>query len=141
MFKAIENGKIVGINETGKFPLMNYDSLEEDTEHKLSDYVHCKDGQFVLAIADKAIEQYKKQVRAARNGYLEQTDKFMIADYPITDNERELYKQYRTYLRTYPESRDWYKANPKTFEEWYTLYLETDKLQTELTAEVQDEQS
>ena len=59
MFKAIENGKIVGINETGEFPLMNYDSLEEDTEHQLSDYVQC-DGQFVLTISDEAIEQLKE---------------------------------------------------------------------------------
>ena len=117
MFKAIENGKIVGINETGEFPLMNYDSLEEDTEHQLSDYVHC-DGQFVLTSSAEAIEQNKTEVRAVRNQYLEQTDKYMIADYPITDEERELYKQYRTYLRTYPECQDWYKANPKTYDEW-----------------------
>ena len=90
-------------------------------------------------------EEKQAHVRAVRNQYLEQTDKYMITDYPITDEERELYKQYRTYLRTYPECRDWYKANPKTYEEWYALYLEADKLQTELTVahqptEVQDEQ-
>ena len=132
MFKAIENGKIVGINETGEFPLMNYESLEEDTEHQVSDYVHC-DGQFVLTSSDEAIEQKKVEVRAVRNSYLEQTDKFMITDYPVSDEERELYRQYREYLRTYPECRDWYKANPKTYDEWYALYLEADKLQTELT--------
>ena len=117
MFKAIENGKIVGINETGEFPLMNYDSLEEDTEHQLSDYVHCN-GQFVLTISDEAIEQRKEQVRAVRNQYLEQTDKYMITDYPITDDERELYKQYRTYLRDYPNGKKWWKKNPMVFDEW-----------------------
>lgn len=65
-------------------------------------------------------EEKKAQVRAVRNQYLEQTDKYMIVDYPITDEERELYKQYREYLRTYPECQDWYKANPKTLEEWST---------------------
>ena len=78
-------------------------------------------------------DELKAQVRSVRNKYLEQTDKFMLVDYPVTDEERELYKQYRVYLRTYPECRDWYKANPKTYEEWYALYLEADKLQTELT--------
>ena len=82
---------------------------------------------------EKPTEQKEAEVRAVRNQYLEQTDKFLLADYPIADEERELYKQYRTYLRTYPECRDWYKANPKTYEEWYALYLEADKLQTELT--------
>ena len=63
-------------------------------------------------------DELKAQVRAVRNMYLEQTDKVMLVDYPITDDERELYKQYREYLRTYPECQDWYKANPKTYEEW-----------------------
>ena len=66
-------------------------------------------------------DELKAQVRAVRNQYLEQTDKFMLVDYPITDDERELYKQYREYLRTYPECRDWYKANPKTYKEWKSL--------------------
>ena len=120
MFKALKDDKIIAINETGDFPCLVHDSVEEDTEHQLSDYIHC-DGQFVLTVSDEAIEQRKEQVRAIRNQYLEHTDKFMIADYPITDDERELYRQYRTYLRTYPECRDWYKANPKTYDEWKSL--------------------
>ena len=132
MFKALKDNKIIAINDSGEFPCLVYDKVEEDAEHQLSDYVHC-DGQFVLTVSDEAIEQRKEQVRAVRNQYLEQTDKFLLVDYPITDDERELYRQYRTYLRTYPECRDWYKANPKTYEEWYALYLEADKLQTELT--------
>ena len=120
MFKAIENGKIVGINETGKFPLMNYDSLEEDIEHHLSDYVHC-DGQFVPTTSDPAIEQYKEQVRAVRNRYLGQTDKFLLADYPITSTQKAKYKQYRVYLRDYPDSsEDWFKTDPMTFDKWST---------------------
>ena len=120
MFKAIKDNKIIAINETGEFPCLVHDRVEEDTEHQLSDYIHCY-GQFVLTVSDEAIEQRKKQVRAVRNMYLEQTDKVMLVDYPITDDERELYKQYRVYLRTYPEFQDWYKANPKTFDEWKSL--------------------
>ena len=117
MFKAIKDNKIIAINDSGDFPCLVHDSVEEDAEHSVSDYlqVNC---EYVLTSSAEAIEQRKEEVRAVRNQYLEQTDKYMIADYPITDEERELYKQYRTYLRTYPECRDWYKANPKTFEEW-----------------------
>ena len=132
MYKAIKDNKIIAINDSDEFPCLVYDSVEEDAEHQGSDYVHCND-QFVLTTSNPAIEQYKEQVRAVRNRYLEQTDKFLLVDYPITDEERELYKQYREYLRTYPECRDWYKANPKTYEEWHASYLEADKLQTELT--------
>ena len=120
MFKALKDDKIIAINETGKFPCLVYDSIEEDTEHLLSDYIHC-DGQFVLTVSDEAIEQLKEQVRSVRNQYLEQTDKFMIADYPITDEERALYKQYRTYLRDYTLTENWWEHSPKTLEEWKSL--------------------
>ena len=67
---------------------------------------------------EKPIEQREAEVRAVRNQYLKQTDKFMITDYPITDDERELYKQYRTYLRDYTLSENWWESNPLKFEEW-----------------------
>ena len=63
-------------------------------------------------------EEKKARVRQVRNQYLEQTDKYMIVDYPITDDERELYKQYRTYLRDYTLSENWWESNPLKFEEW-----------------------
>ena len=120
MFKALKDDKIIAINESGEFPCLVYNSIEEDTEHQLSDYVHC-DGQFVLTVSDGAIEQCKEQVRAVRNQYLERTDKYMITDYPITDEERELYKKYREYLRDYTLSENWWKHSPMTFEEWKSL--------------------
>ena len=63
-------------------------------------------------------EEKKARVRQVRNQYLEQTDKYMITDYPITDDERELYKQYRTYLRDYTLPENWWESNPLKFEEW-----------------------
>ena len=120
MFKALKDNKIIAINDSGKFPCLVHDRVEEDTEHTVADYIQVN-GEYVLKTSDEAIEQKKTDVRTVRNQYLEQTDKYMIADYPISDEERELYKQYREYLRTYPECRDWYKANPKTYEEWKAL--------------------
>ena len=117
MFKAIKDNKIIAINDSGEFPCLVHDRVEEDTEHQLSDYIHC-DGQFVLTSSDEAIEQKKTDVRAVRNQYLEQTDKYMITDYPISDEELELYKQYRTYLRDYTLSENWQESNPLKFEEW-----------------------
>ena len=117
MFKAIKDDKIIAINDSGEFPCLVHDSVEEDTEHQLSDYIHC-DGQFVLTVSDEAIEQKKDDVRAVRNQYLEQTDKYMITDYPISDNERELYRQYREYLRDYTLPENWWESEPQKFEEW-----------------------
>ena len=120
MFKALKDDKIIAINDSGDFPCLVYDKVEEDSDHQLSDYIHC-DGQFVLTVSDEAIEQKKAKVRAVRNQYLEQTDKYMITDYPITDDERELYKQYREYLRDYTLSENWWEYSPMTFGEWKSL--------------------
>ena len=118
MFKALKDDKIIAINDSGKFPCLVYDSVEEDAEHQVSDYVHCND-QFVLTTSNPAIEQYKEQVRAVRNRYLEQTDKFMITDYPITSTQKTKYKQYRAYLRDYPDSSEnWFEHDPMSFDEW-----------------------
>ena len=121
MFKAIKDNKIIAISDTDSaFPCLVCDSIANEPDHTTADYVQVN-GEYVLTSSYEAIEQNKAEVRAVRNQYLEQTDKYMITDYPITDDERELYKQYREYLRTYPECRDWYKANPKTYDEWKSL--------------------
>ena len=69
-------------------------------------------------------EEKKARVRQVRNQYLQQTDKFMIVDYPIADDERELYKQYRTYLRDYTLSENWWEHLPKDFSTWKEMLAE-----------------
>ena len=70
---------------------------------------------------EKPTEQKETEVRAVRNQYLEQTDKFLLSDYPITSTQKTKYKQYRAYLRDYPDSsEDWFKNEPMSFAEWST---------------------
>ena len=119
MFKVIKDNKIIGVSEQEPVLLDNYE-VQEDNEHSVSDYMQIN-GEFVLTSSDEAIEQRKEQVRTVRNQYLKQTDEFMIVDYPITDEERELYKQYRAYLRDYPDSsEDWFEHDPMSFADWST---------------------
>ena len=121
MFKAIKDDKIIAINDSGEFPCMIYDSVEEDTEHQLSDYVHC-DGQFVLTSSDEAIEQKKAEVRSVRNQYLKQyvddraKSPFMWNE--VSEEEKTLIGEYRKYLMDYPETEGWWEHSPMTFEEW-----------------------
>ena len=71
---------------------------------------------------EPTVDELKANVRAVRNRYLEQTDKYLsVSDFPITDEERESYKQYRTYLRDYTLEDEWWLANPLTFDEWMIL--------------------
>ena len=101
----------------------------EMTNEKYADFaVYCNNngkiiedkGDYLEAVnpPERTIEQKQADVRAVRNQYLEQTDKYMISDYPITDDERELYKQYRTYLRDYTLTDNWWESEPQKFEEW-----------------------
>ena len=123
MFKALKDNKIIAINETGDFPCLIYDNVEEDTEHSIADYLQVN-GEYVLTSSAEAIEQKKADVRSVRNQYLEQTDKVMLVDYPITDDERELYKQYRVYLRDYTLSENWWEHSPKDFSTWKEMLTE-----------------
>lgn len=67
---------------------------------------------------EPTVEEMMTQVRAVRNGYLQDTDRYMLEDYPVTSEEKELCKQYRKYLRDYTEEENWWLQNPLTFEDW-----------------------
>ena len=84
-------------------------------------------GDYLEAVnpPEPSIEDKQAQVRQVRNQYLKQTDEFMITDYPITDEERELYRQYRKYLRDYTLSENWWESNPLKFEEWNNSTIST----------------
>lgn len=67
---------------------------------------------------EPTVEEMMLKVRAVRNDYLQDTDRYMLEDYPITPEEKELCKQYRQYLRDYTEQEEWWLQNPLTFEDW-----------------------
>lgn len=121
MFKAIKDNKIIAINESGEFPLLNNDSVEEDTERSVSDYMQVN-GEYVLTSSAEAIEQKKDNVRAVRNQYLKQyvddraKSPFMWDE--VTEEEKALIGEYRKYLMDYPETEGWYEHSPMNFEEW-----------------------
>ena len=118
MYKAIKDNKIIAVSDTDNvFKFMVKDSVETDAEHTCADYVMVG-SEYVLNDDEKAIEVKKEQVRAVRNQYLEDTDLYMIIDFPITEEERNQYKEYRQYLRDYTSQPEWYLANPMDFEEW-----------------------
>lgn len=125
MFKAIKDNKIIAINETGDFPCLVHDSVEEDTEHTVSDYLQVN-GEYVLTSSAEAIEQKQVEVRVVRNQYLKQyvddraKSPFMWDEVP--EEEKALIGEYRKYLMDYPETEGWYEHNPLTFEEWETQH-------------------
>ena len=114
MYKALKNNKIIAVNDSGKFPCLIYDEVVEDSEHHVEDYQQYN-GEYVL---DLPIEEKQARVREVRNQYLADTDLYMIADFPITEEQRNQYKAYRQYLRDYTTSENWWEENPLGFEDW-----------------------
>ena len=88
--------------------------------------VRTEEGQFVFkSELDEAHEEQvrterkKQEVRAVRNQYLLDTDKYVtIPDFPISESTKSQYIEYRQYLRDYPTTENWYESNPKTFDEY-----------------------
>ena len=66
----------------------------------------------------KPIEVLEEEKRVERDTMLEQTDKKMLPDYPITAEEKALWIKYRQYLRDLPESTSFPNVEVLTFEDW-----------------------
>ena len=74
MFKAIKDNKIIAINETGEFPCLVFDSIEEDTEHTLEDYAQAHgNGEFVL-IEDLPAPTDEEQREKRQQAFAEEAD-------------------------------------------------------------------
>ena len=125
MFKALKDDKIIAINDSGDFPCLVYDKVEEDADHQVADYVHC-DGEFVLTTSDTAIEQNKAQKRAERDAKIE-TYEWRLSRYErqkainveTTDTEETYLDlcQYIQYLRDNTKQDKWWELELKEFGE------------------------
>lgn len=74
MFKAIKDKKIIAMNDTGVFPCLVLDKVEEDTKHQISDYIMVEN-EFVLDTDEK---KQKQQRIAELEEYLKSTDWYAI---------------------------------------------------------------
>ena len=56
---------------------------------------------------DPPVEYLDTQNRMKRDALLQESDVYMLMDYPISDEERELWMAYRHALRDLPEQDGW----------------------------------
>lgn len=76
MYKALKDNKIIAINDTGNFPCMNYDIIEEDIEHNINDYKRYGN-EFILHDIEKDNEEMKQ---ARSSAYAQEVD-CLVAQY------------------------------------------------------------
>ena len=60
----------------------------------------------------------QNRVREIRNQMLDESDKYMISDFPLTDEERVQMGLYRQYLRDYTKQDNWWENVPFGFADW-----------------------
>lgn len=117
MYKAIKENKIIAVNDSGKFPCLVFDEVVEDSEHNVSDYIEAN-GEFVLKNEPKGLEVLAEEKRAIRNQYLTDADKYMIPDFPVSDEERALWIKYREYLRNITKDPKFPNVDVLNFKNW-----------------------
>lgn len=54
---------------------------------------------FVIQARTKTAEELAKEIRQKRNAHLSESDKYMMPDYPITEEKKDEWKAYRQALR------------------------------------------
>lgn len=65
-----------------------------------------------------SIEGKKEDVRRKRDAMLQDSDRFVLPDFPISPEEKNKRIEWRAYLRNYTNNDKWWEQYPKTFEEY-----------------------
>lgn len=89
---------------------------------------------YVKGYAPEEPETEKQaRVREIRNQMLDESDKYMISDFPLTDEERVQMGLYRQYLRDYTKQNNWWESLPDGFADWRANIEKVDEILKEST--------
>lgn len=92
-------------------------------------------GQWYVKGYAPAEPETEKQarVRGIRNQMLDESDKYMVSDFPLTDEERVQMGLYRQYLRDYTKQNNWWESLPDGFADWRANIEKVDEILKEST--------
>ena len=72
----------------------------------------------IVPIPDPTVEELQSRARSIRDNYLEKTDKYVLKDFPISEEEQNKYIEYHQYLRDFTKQENWWTVEIMTFEKW-----------------------
>ena len=130
-YAKIENEKTkevsVGVGTNTEF-YKSIGMIEMDVEQAYN-------GQWYVKGYAPAEPETEKQarVRKIRNQMLDESDKYMISDFPLTDEERVQMGLYRQYLRDYTKQDNWWESLPDSFADWRANIEKVDEILKEST--------
>ena len=94
---------------------------------------------YVKGYAPEEPETEKQaRVRGIRNQMLDESDKYMVSDFPLTDEERYQMKLYRQYLRDYTKQDNWWESLPDSFADWRANIEKVDEILKESTQQPEE---
>ena len=119
MFIGYQDKNISFIGNT-KEELENLPCVEL-TKIEEVDFAEMYNGKIYIK-EEELIEAKKVSVRETRDFYLEKYVDPVVSNplrwNDMSEEEKKEYSDYRKYLLDYPETKDWYEQNPKTFLEF-----------------------
>lgn len=119
----------IGQKFIGKYPPMSAVWCNKNNAH-----IEKQDDKYVIVENPQpSIEDKKDVVRKVRDKMLTDTDKYMLSDYPITEDQKQDYIAYRKYLRDYTEIKNWYLESPKEFKSWLESQTVTEEIEEATT--------
>lgn len=86
------------------------------------------DGTYTVYEVKESETDKQNRVRGIRNQMLDESDKYMISDFPLTDEERVQMKLYRQYLRDYTKQDNWWESSPDGFADWRANIQKVDEI-------------
>lgn len=96
------------------------------------------DGTYTIHKTPEATpEELQTRVRGIRNQMLDESDKYMISDFPLTDEERVQMGLYRQYLRDYTKQDNWWESLPDSFADWRANIEKVDEILKESTEQTE----
>ena len=134
-YAKIENEKTkevsVGVGTNTEF-YKSIGMIEMDVEQAYN-------GQwYVKGYAPEEPETEKQaRVRGIRNQMLDESDKYMISDFPLTDEEHVQMGLYRQYLRDYTKQDNWWESLPDSFADWRANNEKLDEILKESTEQTE----
>lgn len=114
--KITDDKKIVGITKSAKLASeMGFQYSFEEMEVE-----QAYDGGWYLEgyAPKKPDEVLAEEKRAIRNQYLTDADKYMLPDFPVSDEERALWVKYREYLRNITKAPNFPNVDVLNFKNW-----------------------
>ena len=96
------------------------------------------DGTYTVYEVKESETEKQARVREIRNQMLDESDKYMISDFPLTDEERVQMKLYRQYLRDYTKQDNWWESLPDGFADWRANIEKVDEILKESTQQPEE---